>query len=144
MSAANRERGTMNGERRLGTKDEGKITSFFDLDAWQEAYTLTLLVYQLTKTFPKDELYALKSQVRRAVISVTSNIAEGFARDTYADKAHFYVMAHASISESISQMYVAKGLGYITEDAFESFIIQANRTYAILRGLIRSTKEKMK
>lgn len=120
----------------------GKITSFFDLDAWQSGHELAIAVYKLSRKFPKEEDFGLRSQVRRAAVSVTSNIAEGFSRDSYSDKCHFYVMSHASISELTSQFYLAKDLDYITSEDFSMLESMAEKTYKILGGLIRSTKER--
>ncbi len=75
-----------------------KIRSFTDLVAWQEGHKLVLSVYILTKSFPQEELYSLTNQLRRAVVSITSNIAEGFNRKTLNDKSHFYIMAHGSVA----------------------------------------------
>jgi len=67
-------------------KDSNKIESFKDLRAWQEGHQLVLLVYSITKSFPKDEQFGLSNQLRRAVVSVTSNIAEGFSRRSLKEK----------------------------------------------------------
>lgn len=70
-----------------------KIKSFTDLIVWQEGHKFVLLVYRHTKLFPKEELFGLTSQLRRAAVSFTSNIAEGFSRNSYKEKAQFYTMA---------------------------------------------------
>jgi four helix bundle protein len=88
--------------------------TFEDLEVWQKSRELTLSIYQLTKKFPAEELYGLVSQMRRASISVSSNIAEGFARRQAKDKERFYVIASASLSELLSQLIVSEDLGYIT------------------------------
>ncbi len=130
----------MNDERRT-TNDE-KISSFTDLNAWKEAQKFVVLIYEVTRSFPKEEIYGLTSQIRRASVSITSNIAEGFGRDTYADKAHFYIIAHASLMEVVSQLYVAKDVGFLPNNEFDNLIDQSVLAHKILRGLIRSTKEK--
>lgn len=130
----------MNDERR--TANDGKILAFTDLNAWKESHKLAVQIYEETKKFPREEVYGLTSQVRRASVSVTSNIAEGFSRDTYSDKAHFYIMAHASISEVISQLLIARDVGYLDALTFKDLEDQANVAFKLLRGLIRSTKEK--
>lgn len=63
-----------------------KIVKFTDLDAWQEAHRLVLMIYELTKDFPKEEMFGLTSQMRRAAVSITSNIAEGFSRNYFKRK----------------------------------------------------------
>ncbi|QQS65286.1 four helix bundle protein [Candidatus Saccharibacteria bacterium] len=150
----NEERGTRNEENNIissvsiigneerGTRNDSKIKTFFDLDAWQESHNLCLLSYKLTKSFPNEELYGLTSQLRRAAVSVTSNIAEGFSRESYSYKCHFYTMAHTSISELISQAYLAKDLTYIKPDEFDSYYELAQKAYKILGGLIKATKER--
>ena len=70
---------------------EIKIKSFTDLNAWKKSHILAISIYKLTKKFPKEELFGLTSQVRRAAISVTSNIAEGFGRQTYKEKYNFII-----------------------------------------------------
>ncbi|MEW6408249.1 MAG: four helix bundle protein [Patescibacteria group bacterium] len=74
-------------------EDKQKIKSFTDLNAWKEGHKLVLMVYDVTKSFPKEEQFGLSIQLRRAVISFTSNIAEGFSRNSYKEKLQFYSMA---------------------------------------------------
>lgn len=116
-----------------------KISKFTDLEVWKEAHVLTLLVYKSTKLFPKEELYALVSQLRRAVISIESCIAEGFNRYHYKSRLTFYYDARGSIGEVESQLITAKDLGYIKNDDFELIYSQAEKVSLILGGLIRST-----
>jgi four helix bundle protein len=123
-------------------KNEDKIRTFKDLKAWQEGHKLVLDIYVCTRDFPKNEMFALTSQMRRSAVSITSNIAEGFSRDSYADKAHFYVMAHGSLTELENQIIIAKDVGYIKIGDFESLIIQAALVYRIIAGLIHATKER--
>lgn len=80
-------------------QESRKIKSFTDLTVWKEAHELVLLIYSLTKDFPKEELFGLVTQIRRAVVSITSNIAEGFSRNSYKEKAQFYAMALGSLTE---------------------------------------------
>ncbi len=89
---------------------------FERLDVWQNAIDLTVKLYKITETFPKEEVYNLTSQIRRAAISVSSNIAEGNYRDTANDKARFVTIAYGSVIEIYNQMIVANKLGYIGED----------------------------
>jgi len=76
-----------------------KIKSFIDLNAYKEAHKLVLMIYQVTKEFPKEERYGLIDQMRRAAVSITSNIAEGFSRKTIKDKYQFYTLAQSSLIE---------------------------------------------
>ncbi len=78
---------------------EDKIKSFTDLTVWQKSHQLTMMIYKVSKTFPKEEKYGLISQMRRAAVSVEANIAEGFAKRGMKDKVNFYNIAQGSISE---------------------------------------------
>jgi len=91
---------------------ESKIKSFTDLKAWQEAHKLVLMIYKISKSFPKEEIFGLTSQIRRAAISITSNIAEGFSRKSYLEKIQFYFTSLGSLSEVQSQLLIAKDVNY--------------------------------
>jgi four helix bundle protein len=80
-----------------------KIKDFKDLNTWREAHKLVLMIYGATKTFPREEIFSLTSQVRRAAISITSNIAEGFGRQGYKEKIQFYYFAQGSLIELKNQ-----------------------------------------
>ena len=92
-----------------------KVKSFDDLVVWQRAIALAKVVYGLQKLLPKEERYAMGDQLRRAAVSVASNIAEGFGRDTHKDFAHFLVQARGSLCEVETQLILAVDLGYIAE-----------------------------
>src|SRR3989344_7552858 len=120
--------------------ENNKIKSFTDLNTWKEAHRLALMVYKVTKEFPKEELFGLVMQLRRAVVSVTSNIAEGFSRNSYKEKLQFYSMALGSLTEVQNQILIAKDINYISQEKFNETneqIIVANK---LLNGLIKSTK----
>jgi four helix bundle protein len=120
---------------------ESKITKFQDLFAWQEAHQLALLTYRISKEFPKEELFALTNQIRRAAVSIPSNIAEGYGRPSGKDRIHFFWIAKGSLLEMESQFLIAKDLGYIKDISLEkSFIDQLEKTDKLLTGLIRKTK----
>ena len=87
------------------------------LDVWQKAIDLSILIYQTTATFPNDERFGLTSQMRRAAVSIASNIAEGEGRRGWADRAHFYVNARGSLSELETQIVISKRLAYFSESA---------------------------
>ena len=88
---------------------------FTDLVVWQRAMELVKQVYVLSKKFPADERYALTDQLRRAVVSIPSNIAEGSGRSSNADYAHFLSIARGSLYETMTQLRIAIDLGYIPE-----------------------------
>ena len=119
-----------------------KIRSFEDLKTWQEAHKLVLAIYACTKEFPKYEQFGLSSQVQRAAVSVSSNIAEGFSRRTAKEKAQFYHQANGSLTEVKSQLLIAKDVGYITLNRFNETASLANYTQALLQGLLKSTRTK--
>jgi len=114
------------------------ISEFTDLRAWQEAHKLTLLVYRVTDKFPKSELYGLTLQLRRAVVSVESCVAEGFCRFHYKDRLNFYYEARGSLGEVESQILDARDLEFIRDDDFKLIWEQAEKVSVVLGGLIRS------
>lgn len=91
--------------------------SFKQLIVWQKAMKLVHLVYQVSKSFPSEERYALTDQLRRAVVSIPSNIAEGNGRSGNRDYAHFLSIARGSLFETMTQLEIAEGLGYVGQDA---------------------------
>lgn len=111
--------------------------SYKNLDAYKEAKTLVLQVYSLLKQFPKEEQYALCDQLRRAVISVPSNIAEGSGRTSAKDQAHFFEMAFGSLMEVNCQIDIAHELGYISKDDVENIEKHVKSISALLSGLRR-------
>lgn len=114
-----------------------KITKFEDMDVWKDAQDYAVMVYELTKSFPVDELYGLTSQMRRCSSSVSANIAEGFGRKSQKDTAHFYKIANGSLLETKNFVYLAKRLEYMTLDKETQLIASSenlqNQISAILR-----------
>jgi four helix bundle protein len=92
-----------------------KTFSFEKLQVWQDSKNLAVMLYRYTSSFPSEEKYGLTSQIRRAIVSVSSNIAEGSSRNTKRDQAHFYGMAYSSLTEVLSQILIAHELGFIDE-----------------------------
>ena len=86
--------------------------TFQDLIVWQKSYKFVLNIYKLTNEFPKSEIYGLSSQFRRAAVSISANIAEGFKRKGRADKARFMNIAQGSLEESRCYLFLARDLGY--------------------------------
>lgn len=120
------------------------IKTFKDLMVWQEGHKLVIMVYKLTQKFPKSELFGLVSQMRRAVISITSNIAEGFGRRTYKDRMQFYYMSQGSLTELKNQLLVAKDIGYTNNVEYLEIEKQADQTHRLLQGLITKTNQFIK
>jgi len=119
-----------------------KIMHFTDLNAWKEGHKLVLAVYKVTKSFPKEELFGLVSQMRRCAVSITSNIAEGFGRQTFRDKANFYVISRGSVSELQNQLIIAKDVGLLDEEQFASIMDNSIKVHKIIVGLVRASNER--
>lgn len=114
------------------------IKSFTGLKVWQKGHVLVLDVYQETKSFPKDELFGLTSQIRRAVISITSNTAEGFARRSKREKSQFYSVALGSLVEVQNQLLIARDLGYLSKQTFNALAQQTVELSKMFNSLIKS------
>jgi len=121
-----------------------KIKSFTDLDAYKEAHKLVLMIYKVTKNFPREERYSLTDQMRRAAVSIASNIAEGFSRSTTKDKYQFYTMSQGSLSELQSQLLIARDLKYLIPQTFNQIAQQSIIVGKLVSGLkrIRYRNEK--
>ena len=111
------------------------LFSFEGLKVWQEARLLTKVVYQFTLRLPDYEKYALGNQIRRAMISVTSNIAEGSARFSYKEKIHFLEIAYGSLAEVYNQLVVGSDLDYFSLQEVESLKPSFEFVAKLLRGL---------
>ena len=122
------------------TETKTKIQNFWDLNAWQEGEKLAILAYEITKAFPREEMYSLTDQIRRATVSIPANIAEGFGRETYKDKTHFYIMAQGSVYELQSHLLIAKKLSYLREDNFQQVFDLSLKAHRILSGLIKKSR----
>jgi four helix bundle protein len=121
--------------------EDTKIKSFTDLNAWKEAHKLVLIIYKITKDFPKEEMFGLASQIRRAAISITSNIAEGFSRQAYKEKVQFYFVAKSSLTELQNQLLIARDINYVTEQDFDNIANQTVIVHKLLNGLVRKSKD---
>ncbi len=114
--------------------------SFTNLVVWQKAHTLAIHTYQVVHKFPKEELYGLTSQIKRAVVSVSSNIAEGFARQSNKEKINFYFIALGSLTEIQSQLLLAQDLLFITHEQCSALIDEATVVGKMLNSLISKIK----
>ena len=117
-----------------------KIGRFEDIEAWKKARSLVKEVYRATgqDRFFKD--FGLRDQIRRASVSIISNIAEGFSRQTDQEFIHFLYIAKGSTSEVQSQLYVASDLGYISEDEFTELYNQVDEVARLVTGFIKYLK----
>jgi four helix bundle protein len=116
------------------------IQSYKEIVAWQKAHELVLVVYKLTQKYPKEEIFGLTSQTRRALVSVASNLVEGFKRKGKAESSHFYNIAQASLEEVRYQLLLAKDLGYIEIDIYNQIEFLANDTAKLTYGWIKNIK----
>lgn len=116
------------------------ITSFTDLVAWREGHGLVLAIYAITKNFPKEEIFGLVSQMRRCSISITSNIAEGFSRNSWKEKLQFYSISLASITELQNQLLISRDIGYVSRIEFNHIAEQIIHVGKLVNGLIKKSK----
>jgi len=119
-----------------------EIRSYRDLEAWRLAVRLTKIVYRVSAGFPADERYGLTSQVRRAAVSIASNIAEGWGRGTTSDYLRFLRMARGSIYEVETQLIIARELGFVDDEKHEYTEGAIDEAGRVLGGLIRSIEKK--
>lgn len=115
-----------------------EIRSFRDLVAWQKAFQVGLAIYEITKAFPESERFGLVSQLRRASVSVASNIAEGYGRQSTPDYIRFLRMSRGGLYEIETQLLFASELSLISKDDAEQLIERLAECGRVLAGLIRS------
>jgi four helix bundle protein len=112
--------------------------NYRDLIAWQKAMELVMLIYRSTKSLPKEEVYGLMSQMRRAAVSIPSNIAEGQGRNTKRDFRNFLAIAMGSLREFETQILISKGLNYFTEATTTQLCSLTDTVGRLIRGLAKS------
>ena len=118
-------------------------SSFRDLRVWQEAMRLTAEIYRSTATFPKHEVYGLSQQIRRAAVSVPSNIAEGKGHRSDKEFSHFLFHSRGSLLELQTQLLIAEELQYLSKEESHRVLAMAERVGRALSGLINSLREKV-
>ena len=119
-----------------------QVKCYQDLIAWQKAISLVTEVYAVTAQFPRHEIYGLTSQLRRASVSIPSNIAEGHGRATKGEFLQFLCQARGSLCEVQTQIFIAGKLGYIRQEQQEVVIAQTDEVGRILNGLITAIERK--
>ncbi len=119
------------------------MTHYKNLEAWKRSMRLVKEVYLLVKTFPKEELFALTSQTKRAVVSIPANIAEGIGRNYKKDTIQFLHIARGSLYELETLLNIAVMVEIMPENKFEPFTILIDETLRILNGLIKSYETNM-
>jgi four helix bundle protein len=119
-----------------------KIQSYRDLRVWQEAVNLVETCYHLTKTFPKEEIYGITSQIRRASVSIPANIAEGYGRKTRGEYIQFLYMAQGSLKELETHLLISERVEIAATDSIHSILNQCESVGRLLLALIRSLESK--
>ena len=119
----------------------GLISSFRDLIVWEKSHHFVLEIYAATGNFPKEEMYALSSQIKRAVVSVPANIAEGFTKKTLPNKLNFLSHSEGSLEEVKYYLILAKDLNYISLDDFDKLYQQAEEVSKLIYGYAKSIKK---
>lgn len=117
------------------TERQARIRDYKDLEVWQRAIALSKPIYDLTAQFPRSELFGLTTQIRKATISISANIAEGWGRGTRQDYCRFVRMARGSAAEVESELLVAQVLGFAESDQLSGALAEIRR---MLQGLVRS------
>lgn len=119
------------------TKNASTIRNFKELHIWKLGHQIVLRAYETTFSFPKEELYGLISQIRRAAVSIPANIAEGFNRFHNKEYKQFLFIALGSCAELETLVYISKNLGYLNEKNLLSFIEQLDHEQKMIRNLIK-------
>ena len=117
-----------------------KIKSFTDLDTWKIGHKIVVDIYRITEQFPEKEQFGLTNQLRRAGVSFTSNIAEGFSRNSPKEKIQFYRIALGSLTEIQNQLLIARDIHYLNENEFKRIAEQTVTASKLANGLIKFSK----
>lgn len=120
----------------------GELRTHKDLDVWKRSIELVTEIYNITKSFPKDELYGLVNQIRRAAVSIPSNIAEGAARKNNKEFIQFLYIALGSISELETQIIISQKLSYMNQTESSNLLNEIIQIRSLLIGLIKFLKKK--
>ncbi len=116
--------------------------SYRDLIAWQKSVAFVTRIYASTQSFPQQERFGLTGQLRRAAVSIPSNIAEGQARSSPREFHHFLSNARGSLAEIETQLQIAQNLGYLKPDQGESLLASAEEVGRLVTGLMASIKDR--
>jgi four helix bundle protein len=119
-----------------------EIKSYRDLKVWQEAMSVAERTYRLTSRFPKDEVYGMTSQIRRAAVSIAANIAEGHGRENSGSFIQFLRISQGSLKELETHLLLAARVGLATMEEIEAVLRQCDELGRMLRGLIRSIQSR--
>lgn len=117
-----------------------KISSFKDLNIWQDSQKLLIEIYRITKKFPRSEEFNLISQLRRSSLSIPTNIAESFGRFHFADSNHFLINSRGSAQEVRSLLYSAKELGYLDPEVYNELDQNYEKLIVSINALVKTTR----
>lgn len=120
------------------------MKDFRTLKVWEKVHALTLKIYKATEKFPKQELYALTSQIQRAAVSVPTNIAEGCGKDSDAELKRYFLIAMGSASELEYLLILAHDLGYFSDDTYQPIQVELVEVRRMLNGFIQRLKASVK
>ncbi|KAF5882824.1 MULTISPECIES: four helix bundle protein [Rhizobium] len=120
----------------------GKITSYRDLKVWQFAIELSVVCYEVTRTFPREEIYGLTSQIRRSSASVAANIAKGYGRENRGSFAQFLKIAQGSLKELETHLIIAGRIGFLQASALDELLDRCDEIGKMLGSLIRSVQHR--
>jgi len=123
---------------------EQEKKNYIDLDVWKQARILSKEVYLVSSNFPSDEKFGLSSQIRRAAVSIPSNIAEGCGRNHPKDSIQFFYVARGSVYEVETQLYLASDLGFIEEIDLKTLLLKLETTRKLLNGFINYYQKLVK
>lgn len=115
---------------------------FENLEVWHKSMSLAKHVYELTKDFPKSELYGLSSQLQRAAVSISSNIAEGSVRFSAKEQSRFYEVAYGSLMETLSQLILAEKLNYVNKERLKDIRLDIGSISRMLNALAKNIAER--
>ena len=118
------------------------VLSYQDLLVWQRAMDYVVVCYEITRDFPKEEIYGLTSQLRRSAVSIPSNIAEGHGRNTRGEYIQFLGIARGSLKESETQVILASRLNYLSQEKSQNALLKSKEVGILLGKLINLLKEK--
>jgi four helix bundle protein len=121
----------------MGVTPSAYIESYRDLVVWQQAMDLAAALYKATRTWPREELYGLTSQARRAAVSIPANIAEGYGRETRASYEHFLRIAQGSLKELETHLLLAERIGFATNQEMGPLLAASESVGKLLRLLLR-------
>lgn len=133
----------MSSEIRVVSEEKRVARYYRDLLVWQKAFDFASDIYDATSTFPKDEIYGLTSQIRRASVSIASNIAEGAARNSTKEFLHFISITKGSLAEIETQLLLSERRNYLASESLNDLLKQTDEISRMLTGLRRKLQESL-